>query len=366
MKRAVISEDFFRLVLDSIQDAIKIVDGELRIIFINRAAEKIVGRNREEIIGLRCYEIFHNGKPCDPCIVEEVFSESRMFRDTREIIGSDGRRHIFEVTAFPVVGPDGEIERAVEISRDITYLKQLEQELVKREKLAMVGELAAGLAHEIRNPLSAIMASAKLLREHRDDLSEEDYRTLTETIEKESRRLEALLSDFMTFAKPKVPKPELMDLNQIVRDAVRVLKYDPEQLHGIEIIEELDPTLPPTMVDPYQIEQVFLNVLLNAVQAMRRGGRLTLRSGKENGEIWFAISDTGIGIASEKMDKIFKPFFTDKPQGTGLGLSIAQRIVEEHDGRIEVMSKPGRGSIFTIFLPIRGPEGRVDGEGPHS
>ena len=362
----IISEEFFKLVLDSIQDVIKIVDSQLRIIFVNGAAEEIIGRKREEIIGLKCYEVFHGGKPCHPCIVEEVFSSNRMFRDTREVVGPDGQKRVFEVTGFPVIGPDGGIERVIEISRDITYLKKIEQELIKREKLAIVGEMAAGLAHEIRNPLSSIMASARLLREHRDGLSDEEYRVLTETIERESRRLEMLISDFMTFARPKAPKFELLDVNQILRDALKVLRYNPDLFRDVEVVEELDPDLPPTKVDPYQMEQVFLNIILNALQAMREGGRLTLSSERVEDEICLIVSDTGIGIEPDKMDRIFVPFYTDKPQGTGLGLSIAQRIIDQHDGRIEVESEPGRGATFKVFLPIRGSEGEGEGQDTHS
>ncbi|HID56401.1 TPA: PAS domain S-box protein [Candidatus Poribacteria bacterium] len=362
----IISQEFFKLILDSIQDVIKIVDNRLRIIFVNRAAEEIIGRGREEIIGLKCYEVFHGGRPCRPCVVEEVFLSNRTFRDTREVIGPDGQKRVFEVTGFPVIGPDGNIERVVEISRDITYLKKIEQELIKREKLAIIGEMAAGLAHEIRNPLSSIMASARLLKEHRDELSDEEYSVLTETIEKESRRLEMLLSDFMAFARPKAPRFELLDVNQILSDALKVLRYNPDLFQSVEVIEKLDPNLPPIRVDPYQMEQAFLNIILNALQAMRGGGRLTLRSERIGDEICLSISDTGIGIEPDKMDKIFAPFYTDKPQGTGLGLSIAQRIVEQHDGRIEVESQPEKGSTFKVFLPIKGSEEEGEGKDTHS
>ena len=226
------------------------------------------------------------------------------------------------------------------------------QQMERADRLASVGEMAAGIAHEIKNPLTGIAAAITVLK---DDFSPDDgrYQIINEVLEQISR-LDKTGNDLLFFGKPTAPEPTCTDINSALR---KILVFASQHRGGknIEKRLELGEDLPPVYVDPKQIQQVFLNLFLNAVQAMQQGGTLTVQSGlAQCGGVEMVrvnVIDTGPGIPQNILDKIFTPFFTTKAQGTGLGLAISHRLIEQQGGRLSVVSEDGKGTTFTVELP---------------
>ncbi len=236
-------------------------------------------------------------------------------------------------------------------------LKEQMHKMQRTEQLAVVGELAAGLAHEIKNPLAGIKVAMHVLAEE-SYLSAED-REVVSKVGHEVTRLELLMKNFLDFARPPKPRLESVDINELVSNSMTFYaasrkRPTREAMSNVEIIKQLG-ELPRTAADPMQLQQVFLNLVINAVDAMPDGGTLSLRTSYEQNDsvIIVEVADTGRGIDAEKANKIFQPFFTTKPKGTGLGLSICRQLVEQHGGTIEVVSRPGQGTCFRITFPVR-------------
>jgi len=236
------------------------------------------------------------------------------------------------------------------IQKTTADLRKTEAQLIRSEKLAALGQLAAGIAHEIRNPLTSINILIHSLTEnfssgdsHREDLN---------VIEEEIDRINEILDRFLRFAKPAAPLLERTEVASIFEETLQLIRPRMEK-QRIHVQKEFQ-DLPMILMDREQIKQVALNLLLNAVQAMPRGGTLTLRGQNSKDGQWITISiqDSGVGIPDEDMNKLFDPFFSTKEGGIGLGLSIAHRIVDQHHGKIEVESTPGNGTLFTLWLPV--------------
>ena len=224
-----------------------------------------------------------------------------------------------------------------------------EAELLRAGKLASLGELAAGLAHELKNPLSGISAATQVLY---DQFPESDpRREIMLEMNAQVTRLNKTLNDLLSFAKPKPPQLTPVTVNDIVHNVILLIQAQAAQ-HQVEIQENYTANLPPVNLDAEQFKQVLLNLMLNAFQAMEHGGTLTVGT-KLAGKYTLAITiqDTGKGIASENLEKIFIPFFTTRAKGTGLGLTVSKKIVELHNGEIGVQSELGKGTVFTIYLP---------------
>lgn len=238
-----------------------------------------------------------------------------------------------------------------------TAKKELEhyhfQQMERADRLASVGEMAAGIAHEIKNPLTGIAAAITIIK---DDFEPGDPRTeIVNEVLEQIKRLDKTVNDLLFFGKPTQPELTYTSLNSVVK---KTLMFAAQHRSGknIEKELELEETLPPVYVDPKQIQQVFLNLILNALQAMQGGGVLTVRTllAEEDGKQWarVSIADTGPGIPAQLLSKIFTPFFTTKAQGTGLGLAICHKLVTQHGGKIEVVSEDGKGTVFTVDLPL--------------
>lgn len=251
----------------------------------------------------------------------------------------------------------GRYQKAAEdLDRSYTLLKQQsdtlrqrEEELRRADRLSALGELSAGLAHEIRNPLASIKGTAEILAD-RFQPHEREYE-FAHILIKEVNRLNRVVTEFLDFARPRSPRLMPSDLNELVQ-SVLLLTERKAQGHGVAVETQLAPGLPRVRIDPEQIKQVLLNLVLNAVDAMPHGGALTVETALADDAVRCRLSDTGKGIRREDLGRIFNPFFTTKPDGTGLGLSIAHRILEAHRGRIEVSSQEGAGTTFTLTLPV--------------
>jgi len=255
---------------------------------------------------------------------------------------------------------DGKPTGFVGVSRDITERKQaeerekeLQQQLYLSSRLASIGELAAGVAHEISNPLTGILGfSQRLMRKSTDEEVSQDL----ERIHNEAQRVAKVVGNLLTFARRREPRKEYSDINDILQQALELRAYELET-SNIEVVTSLAPSPLKTMADFHQIQEVFLNIILNAEQAMSEanaGRKLSVKTQPTGGYIRISFADDGPGIPAEQLDKIFDPFFTTRGEkgGTGLGLSLCHGIVAEHAGRIYAKSKPGKGATFFVELPL--------------
>lgn len=253
-----------------------------------------------------------------------------------------------------------ELFRAVASSMGVTLQNsQVYERMKERERLAALGQMAAGLAHEIRNPLGSIKGAAQFLLPIGDQAGDASTREFLNIIVEEVNRLNRIVSQFLDYARPYRGEQSQLDVNEIVRKTVQLIEKEEGAAH-VEISMSLADGLPPVRADPEQLRQVFLNLCLNALQAMPQGGRLSIstslrRSTRRGAAAAFSevrFRDTGGGISPDNLKNLFIPFFTTKEKGTGLGLPISQRIIENHGGTIEVRSSPGAGSTFTVLLPL--------------
>jgi signal transduction histidine kinase len=242
------------------------------------------------------------------------------------------------------------IRRLDQAQKEVEKQHQIQME--RADRLASLGELASGIAHEIRNPLAGISSAIQVIAEEMDP--QDQHREVTQRIMEEIERVSSSLENILSYSRPTPLEYSLSDLNNILDQALFLASSG---IRDLQCIKEYDPKLPQIELDPQQMQQVFLNIILNAIQAMPpTQGKLTLRTAVEGDghNRWIAvkISDNGEGIPKDNLDKIFQPFFTTRQRGTGLGLSIAQRIIEQHGGTISVESELGKGTTFSIFFPL--------------
>ncbi|MGQ9632422.1 MAG: sensor histidine kinase [bacterium] len=245
------------------------------------------------------------------------------------------------------------------VVREIQHRKQLEEaniRLFQAEKLASIGELASGVAHEINNPLASILMNTQMVYRKvsrgMDDSDRERCLRQLERIEESSERCRRIVANLLDYARQTEPETKPIDINGAIESILPLIEYQ-FSIQGTEIIREYDSSLPPVMGDVSQLKQVFMNIITNANQAMPDGGHLWIRTRTENNQVMIEFEDTGCGIPEENLTKIFDPFFTTKGvgKGTGLGLSVSYGIIQRHHGRIEVESEVGKGSKFTVVLP---------------
>lgn len=239
-------------------------------------------------------------------------------------------------------------ETAAKLSETYSQLQASMEQLRRADRLSALGELSAGLAHEIRNPLGSLEGSVQILR--RSELPEQTRREFAEMAEREVGRLKGLLTSFLEFARPQPPRRTAIE-PQLLLESVRQLAGETAKMAGITIRIESG-GVEKVFIDAEQIKQVLLNLVLNAVQAMPSGGEIILRSDQTNETVLFEVVDQGVGIAEENLERIFDPFFTTRASGTGLGLSIAYQIINRHGGHLSVRNNPDRGVTFTIALPL--------------
>ena len=329
--------------VDGLGEGLELVDGDFAIRHANRWMLEQFG----PVAGRRCYEVLTaSTSPCEGCPLERRHAIKEPVR--LEVDGVGGRR--FLLSCSPVRQPDGRVF-LLELVADVTEQAQLRERLSEAERLAAAGELAAGVAHEIRNPLAAIVNATTLLDGH-EMLTPEERTSTLDAVRKEARRLNRILSDFLIFARPREPKRLPGDIREVVEHVAALIRDDPARATLVELQTRVDPAVPSFAFDPDQLTQVLLNVALNGVEAMGGRGRLSLEVDRRNGHVVIAVADTGRGIPPEERGRVFEPFFSKKPGGTGLGLTIVRRIVAAHGGHIDIQSEPGQGTRFMIALPV--------------
>jgi PAS domain S-box-containing protein len=347
------SEARYSRLVESASDGIFTVSTDGRFTAVNRSFERAVGRSRADLLGASFADLIDpRDIPAARRLLDATIAGERCRGQLRYRSWSGEMRHGSVITS-PIVEDDA-IAGALGIMRDMTEEIRLADQLLQQEKLAAVGQLVSGVAHELNNPLAGVMAFSQLLLSSPAGRDAE-ARSAAETIHREAKRAAKIVSHLLTFARQQPAEMAETDLNVLVTDTLELRRYALRSA-GIEAALALDPSLPRTWADPFQLQQVLLNLLVNAEQALASWEgprRITVRTSRSGAQLVVAVIDTGPGIALEKRDRIFNPFFTTKPvgQGTGLGLSISDGIAREHGGRVRVESQPGEGATFILEIP---------------
>lgn len=344
------------MINELIQEEVMVIDPGFHIEDINNTMLEKLGIKKEDAIGKFCYEISHNrDKPCSgknhPCPLITTLKTQKTCSKTHTHVDENNKEVFYSVTCYPFV-EQGERVSVIEIYRDITQDINLQRLMMHQEKLASIGRLAAGVAHEINNPMTTILTSAMLIQE---DMAEDDpnYEEL-QIIADETKRCSRIVKSLLDFARHSKPSIGENNINDIIRDSITLTRKQ-ANFKDVNIEENLCEDLPLIHVDKDQIEQAMINLAQNAIEATEPGGKVTLTTqmGSKPGTIEIIVCDTGVGIPKEDLRKIFEPFYTTKESGTGLGMAITLGHIHQHGGIINVDSKPGRGTTLTIRLPIK-------------
>jgi two-component system NtrC family sensor kinase len=350
---------------DAITDMVWIEDGKRRIVRANRTLLQKTGFAAADITNQRCDELLERlGIAGTHCLCDETRESRRPSSQEFKTAGGS----IFQFWAYPLVDEEGKLYAIVHYLKDVTGQKRMEQQLIRSDRLASLGTLVAGIAHEINNPLGIIAGYAEALLDRAGDpgllaVGEfEDFPEYLRTIHHEIFRCKSILQSLLEFARPSGGTFREIDVNELIKEVLLLLQHRTARLqHRIDL--RLTRELPKISADAGSLRQVLMNLLLNAIYFTPEGGSITITTAAdaparpgpaaERSRIRLSVRDTGAGIAPEVAGKIFDPFFTTKPvgEGTGLGLTISHRIIEEHGGSIDVESAPGQGAAFVITLP---------------
>ncbi len=345
--------------LDGITDLMVVLSEDLKIQSVNHVFKKWYPD--EEPKGRFCYELFHQkSAPCDQCPVLQSLDRDEITKALRIYKMGDKQRH-FELLASPLkTQPTGE-RNVLLFKRDVTLEKEYQNQFYQAEKMATVGTLAAGVAHEINNPLTAINGFAEglkrrlgLIHDQVDSEVYDDFSEYTDTIIKECLRCRDIVQTLLTFSRPIAASLQPINVNRCVEDTLFILQHHFKEQCNITLKTDLANDLPMITGDESQLKQVIINLFTNALDATCGGGSIQIKTYREEtGGIVLIVKDTGCGIPLDQQDKLFEPFFTTKPvgKGVGIGLSTCYSIVKNHDGEISVTSEEGKGSSFTIRIP---------------
>ncbi len=319
-----------------------------RVTFFNASAEKITGVETHRILNKNPDERL----PADLCGIQKKLEQGETINEREMECTFDGIKQIpVSISATRITNEDGAFVGQILILRDLSEIRRLQSEVRRQEKLAAMGGLAAGVAHEVRNPLSSIKALATYFAGQFDDGSESNE--AAKVMVQEVDRLNRVITELLEFSRPTDLKRKTGDIGLLISRSVQLIQQDAAN-QNVEIKVTTDDSICPVWIDPDRLTQCLLNLYLNAIQAMEDGGILTITSAVgEAGDVVIMVGDTGTGIASDQLDKIFDPYFTTKNKGTGLGLAIVHKIIGAHHGLVEVTSTQGQGTRFKLVLPCQ-------------
>lgn len=332
--------------INNLPEGVILTDNDLKIRYLNHNAANLLGIEAKTAIGETSKDILPaamqsldiSGALNDQ-VVEKEF-------DIEQI---NGNKTPVSLIATDVITADGTFVGHMYILKDLSQIKQLQSEVQKRDKLAVIGNLAAGVAHEVRNPLSSIKGYATYFKSEFAEDSEK--RAAAEVLVNETERLNRVITELLEVSRPSDINLQHVDIQTVFDTTLRLIQSDANQNSSTEISLEIASNLKTIYVDSDRFVQVLMNIYLNSIQAMPDGGSLATKAESRNDHIVIVISDTGIGMTEEIKRQIFNPYFTTKSTGTGLGMAIVQKIIEAHNGEIIVSSKEGKGTEITIYLP---------------
>ncbi|HAK89523.1 MAG TPA: hypothetical protein DHV16_05170 [Nitrospiraceae bacterium] len=327
-------------VVSAMGSGIVLLDDRGKIRWTNKKIVEMVGH---EITGMSCEDL------CADCsILFDTKTKDINTAIMTDLFGQKGK--YFQVTNAPIKGIDGETHGYIRLIQDVTEIKKMEEQIIHSEKLASIGRLAAGIAHEIGNPLTSIFSFVQILREMEDDKFKKES---LETVYFHISRISEILKQLSGFSKMPAEEPKECLINDIIETSLNLIQYD-KKAKDINITKELSPSIRPITIDGNRLSQVFVNLVLNAIDAIPDGGALTVRSTAKGNDILIEFQDAGSGINREDLAHIFEPFYTTKEKGTGLGLAVSYDIIKKMNGTLTVESETGKGSTFTITLPAAG------------
>ncbi len=366
-------------ILEAIPDVMMVLDEDLRLLFVNHVFESVFPVAQAP--GRHCHlALRRRDTPCPDCPALRCLEQRRAVRQS-SIFGIDGGNLHFDITAAPMPHPSGSGRAVLVFMRDVTPEKRLLAQMYQTEKMASVGLLAAGVAHEINNPLTAVAGFAEGLQRRLPRLKEllgpiasaesedilADLAEYSQTILRESGRCRDIVQALLQFSRP-LPSRQAVRLDALIEETLSLLRHPLKQHARVLFCLDLDPSLPELHVDDTQLRQVLLNLVVNALDALRAGGgnrsgnedgegTVTIRTGREDDHVVLQVEDTGCGVPAGHLHAVFEPFFTTKSKGLGLGLSVCYSVVEAHNGEIFLDSKSGGPTRVTVRLPLgRQPE----------
>ena len=338
-------------IIESMNSGLLTTDGQGRITFANRAASTISGYSSEDLADRNILEILQQEKPFLWKIHGEIERERR-YRFEMDYAHARGREMFLGFTVSELRSRSGEPLGMIFIFQDLTEIRVLEEEVALKKRMVALGEMAAGVAHELRNPLASISGSVQVLKG--DLRPKSEAAELMDIVIKESKRLDCIIRDFLLFAKPGRFEPARVDITILVRETLRLLENSEEKRAHHRVLMDVPRKKLMTVVDVNRMKQVFWNLAKNALKAMPDGGTLTVGAVQyEDGQTVISFVDTGVGMSERDVAANFQPFHGSFQSGTGLGLAIVYRIVEEHGGRIRVQSRAGGGTQIALQLPRR-------------
>ncbi|MDQ0972906.1 two-component system, sporulation sensor kinase E [Neobacillus niacini] len=347
MEKALLkSEQKFRRIFEDSLDGLILWNDLYQIVDINCSAIKIFGRSKDKLVGQSVLDLFshlnekrqeilnhikqvtNNGKECSSMVIEGI---------------DGGVRHFDYSTKRGII--DG---MNLTVIIDVTEKAELQEQLRKSDRLNVIGELAAGIAHEIRNPMTALKGFIQLL----EPTIKAEHAMYYDVITSELARIDSIINEFLFLAKPQEIRFQENDIRQIMREIVDLLSAQ-AVLYNVQFQTHYEEQLPYVYCEPNQLKKVFINIIKNAIEVMPNGGKITIAINSIKDQfIQISIRDQGTGIPKDKIKKLGEPFYTTKEKGTGLGLMVSYRIIEEHNGSIEVESEEGIGTLFRIKLPL--------------
>ena len=370
------SRQRYRQTLDALEDGIFLVDDNFIIRSINRAEAAYFGATPKELVGKYCYEVFrHEASPCPDCWPRECLRDGRN-RDRLRVRNTRAGREYVNIHYYPIFHEDDRRREVVVYIKDISFLTKMEEQAVRMEKMSSIGQMAAGIAHDLNNYLTGIFGVVQLLRMYSDTAPEQRDREkelkLLQRLEGQVEALNLMAGNLMVFSHPERREKFPLSLNQVIDDALVFSRYELER-EQVAVVRDFADDLPLVACEKGQIQQVLINLLLNAAEAIRErkrrektefAGEIVVATGSvEKDAVFFAVSDNGIGIPEENREFLFDPFYSTHQSGesgrggaTGLGLFTARTIVKQHGGEITFTSRPGQGSTFKVVLPRDGGE----------
>ena len=377
-------------ILNSIQDFIIVISPTMEIEEVNQTFLEQMGYSRDEVIGKKCHDIFQKlNSPCKTdftgCPLSKAMQCMGPNHQVLTRVDREGQQHHVDVKIFPVWEKQGKISKFIEVSRDISDSKKAEEEMTRRlekmvedrtlelkethskmlhqDKMASLGKLSASVVHEINNPISGILSLVMLMNRMMEGgtlqpKEVEQFKQYLGLMETETRRISRIVSNLLAFSRHSKMEFGSVKLNHLIEKTL-FLNANLLKLHSIRVEEKLDPDLPDLTGSEDRLQQVFMNLISNAAEAIEAGGgerflRIQTKQLREKGCVSVSFADTGAGIPKENLSKLFEPFFSTKKKGkgVGLGLSVAYGIIQEHGGAIQVQSEEGRGTTFTLELPL--------------
>ncbi len=349
------SRNALRSLFDNIPDSFYMVDKNYRLKTVNLSRAKRVEKAPRDLVGRICYEAFFNSpEPCPECLLNQVVSTRAPGKLFAHSWPSEKNPREWDVSCYPAFDAEGNIEQVIFLEQDVTDKRKMEEDLIQNEKLLAIGQLAAGVAHEINNPLTSILANSQMLLLDLNPEQNELVESVT-LIEMAARRASKVVENLQSMVRKEKFDFQRLDLNESIQNALMLVSHE-FMSRQISIRFTPGVGMPMIVASADHLQGVWINLLMNSIEAIDDvTGEIKIATLFDNGKYYVEIKDTGSGIPEENLEKIFEPFFSTKKarHGTGLGLSLAKRIIQAHDGQILVESAPNQGTRFTIILPER-------------